>query len=284
MARYSQGRDKPLIALAEDDVHVWQADLDLPAAQVQRLERALAPDELARADRFRAAEVRARFVVTRGALRDILGRYLGLAPEQVRFGYGPAGKPLLAAEQGSREAGGRRLEFNLAHSGGVALFAVARGRRVGVDVELIRPNVPHDRLAARFFSPQEQAQLRALPAEAQLEAFFACWTRKEAFVKARGEGLALGLTRFAVSVAAGGPAALLHTAFDPDEAGRWALQDLAPRPGYAAALAVEGRGWQLTCWRWPDGIEVNRPHAQFAELTTGPTRGMISPLSGETQT
>lgn len=242
-----------MIVLAENEVHVWQAGLDLPTELVQTLEHTLTPEELARADHFRLTEARARFVVTRGVLRDILGRYLGQGPEQVRLGYGPVGKPMLA--EGMEE---HRLEFNLAHSGGLALFALARHRRVGVDVELIRPNVAHNRLAARFFAPLEQAQLRALPAEAQLAAFFACWTRKEAFVKARGEGLALGLARFAVSVAPGLPATLLHTEFDPDEAGRWSLLELTPAPGYAAALAVEGHGWQLIHRHWPEGSEARR--------------------------
>jgi 4'-phosphopantetheinyl transferase len=275
-----------LITLAENDVHLWQAELDRLSAHVQRLEHTLAPDELARANRFHFPQDRARFVVTRGALREILGQYLGLTPEQVRFGYGPVGKPVLAVgggageresgragEQGNGGAGERgnggvevSLEFNLAHSGRLALFAVARGRRVGVDVEQIRPNVACEKLAVRFFAPEEQAQLLALPADLRIEAFFACWTRKEAFVKARGEGLALGLDQFAVSVAPGEPAVLLRAAFDPDEASRWTILALSPAPGYTAALAVEGHGWRLTCRQWPEETPINIVYPQFDKV------------------
>jgi 4'-phosphopantetheinyl transferase len=232
-----------VLALSPNEVHVWRAELDLAPERVSVLERTLAPDELARANRFRFSADRVHFIVGRGALRDILGRYLGLAPERVRFSYLPRGKPVLAELS---------LQFNLAHSGGVALYAVARGRRVGVDVERIRPDVPCEKLAARFFSPHEQEQLRALPAEARVGAFFACWTRKEAYVKARGDGLALGLSQFAVSLAPGEPASLVETAFDPAEAGRWSLREIEVGPGYVAALAVEGQGWRLAGWEWPE--------------------------------
>src|SRR5207244_5007448 len=122
--------------------------------------------------------------------------------------------------------------------------------------------VVQEKVAEHFFSPREVAVLRALPTPLQATACFACWTRKEAYIKATGDGLALPLDQFAVSLAPGEPAALLHTTWDPQEAARWALQDLAPAPGYRAAVAVAGHDWHLTCWDGPVAyVDVsNSPH------------------------
>jgi 4'-phosphopantetheinyl transferase len=238
------------LALANDEVHVWRAQLDLTQNTIQSLRRTLAADELARAERFRFAQDRERFIAARGVLRAILGRYLEVEPGRVLFSYSAQGEPALDAE-GGRSDGGLPLEFNLSHAGGLALYAFARTRRVGVDLEHVRSDVACSQLAKRFFSPREQAQLSALPPHLQDQAFFTCWTRKEAYLKARGDGLTLPLDQFDVSLSPGEPAMLLHTAFDPFEAARWSLQDLQPAPGYVAALAVEGHGWRLACWQWP---------------------------------
>jgi 4'-phosphopantetheinyl transferase len=138
------------------------------------------------------------------------------------------------------------------HSHGVALYAVTRGREVGIDLERIRSDLAVTEIAGRFFSRQEVAMLRALPTEEQREAFFRCWTRKEACLKARGEGLSLPLDQVDVSLAPGEPDAVPGTERNPSEASRWSLQELIPAPGYAAALAVEGHGWRLACWQWPE--------------------------------
>ena len=130
------------------------------------------------------------------------------------------------------------------------LYAITRGRKIGIDVERIGRDLKGDAIAERFFTPREVAMLRALPPDMQTQGFFACWTRKEAYVKARGDGLSLPLDQFDVSVAPEEPAALLHTKGDPSEASRWSLKDLTPGPGYAAALAVEGDAWLLRCWQW----------------------------------
>jgi 4'-phosphopantetheinyl transferase len=198
---------------------------------------------LERAGRFHFARDRDHYTVARAVLRDILGRYLGLAPASLRFKYNPFGKPSL-------DDGARGVRFNLSHSGGIALYAVALGREVGVDVEQLKDEMDCGGVAERFFSPSEVAALRTLPPEAQKRAFFDCWTRKEAYVKARGDGLSLPLDSFDVSVAPGEPAALLRTRDDACEASRWTLRELSTEPGYAAALAVEGRDWRLRCWRW----------------------------------
>jgi 4'-phosphopantetheinyl transferase len=233
--------------LESDEVHVWRATLDQPAPRVQSLWQTLAADEQARARRFYFEKDRVPFIIARGALRAILGGYLNINPDQLRFYYSPHGKPALASE-----VGGGTLRFNVSHSHGLALFAISRGRDIGIDIEHIRPDFATEEIAERFFSPREVAALRALPIDAQAEAFFNCWTRKEAYIKAIGEGLSHPLDQFDVSLAPGEPARLLKTQRNPQQAAQWSLQELSPGPGYAAALAVEGHGWRLHCWQWPD--------------------------------
>lgn len=228
-----------------DVVDVWRAELDLAPPRLEELARTLAADEMARAWRFYFPQDRARFIAARGLLRRILALYTHMPPEALRFTYGARGKPSLAAPRSG-------FEFNLAHSRGLALYAVTRERPVGVDVESIRPELAAERIAERFFSAEETAALRALPPEEQAAAFFRCWTRKEALLKAWGQGLGFGLDRFTVSCAAD-QAALLATPFDPAEAARWSLYSLEPGPGYAGALAVRGAVTELRCWRFDFG-------------------------------
>ena len=235
------------LVLGCDEVHVWRATLDQTPSQIQSFRHNLAADEQARAERFHFERDREHFIVARGVLRAILGRYLNRAPEGLSFCYGSHGKPALAGE-----SGGDAIRFNVSHSHGVALYAVTRGREVGIDLERIRFDLAVAEIAERFFSRREAAMLRTLPTEAQRQAFFRCWTRKEAYIKARGEGLSLPLDQFDVSLAPGEPEAILGTQPDPSEASRWSLQELTPAPGYVAALAVEGHGWRLACWQWPD--------------------------------
>ena len=235
------------LILGNDQVHVWRAPLDLPTSRVQHLRRTLATAEMRRADRYHFEKDRQHLIVARGLLRAILSRYVGIEPDQLCFCYGPQGKPQLAGETDKKA-----LCFNVSHSHELVLYTFARGREIGIDLEYMRPDTADVEIAERFFSPREIAALRALPADAQREAFFACWTRKEAYLKARGDGLALDLDQFDVSLVPGEPAALLSTDGDPQEASHWSLQELNPGPGYAAALAVEGQDWQLKCWQWKD--------------------------------
>ena len=145
-----------------------------------------------------------------------------------------------------------RLRFNLSHSRGLALYAVALDREVGVDVEFVRDDFAVEEIATSFFSPGEVAALKALPACSRVEGFFNCWARKEAYVKARGEGLSIPLAHFEVSLAPGGRAALLSVLDNRREDLRWSLRGLTPGAGYAAAVAVEGRGLRLACWEWAE--------------------------------
>jgi 4'-phosphopantetheinyl transferase len=235
------------LTLGGDDVHVWRVRLSQNASRLQSLLQTLAADEQARAERFYFQRDRERFIVARGVLRAILGCYLNLEPSHLRFGYSPYGKPALA-----RDSGGDALRFNVSHSHGLALVAVTRGRKIGVDLERISAEVANEQIAERFFSPREIIKLRSLSTQSQTEAFFHCWTRKEAYIKARGEGLSVPLDQFDVSLVPGEPAVLLSTQADPNEASRWCLQELVLGPGYVAALAVEGHDWQLQCWQWAE--------------------------------
>lgn len=224
--------------LAEDEVHVWRVVLDLGAAELARLEATLSPEEAARAARLRFEPDRRGFLAAHGALRDILARYLGADPARLEFRRAAFGKPALAPA-----CGAAWLRFNLSHSHGLALCAVARHREVGVDVERIRALIDERLIARRFFAPQEVAALESLPAEEQTTAFFRCWTRKEAYIKARGEGLGIPLDSFTVSLGPEGSSAVAG----------WSLEALAPASGYAGAVTAEGRAWRLRLWDWQPG-------------------------------
>ena len=210
---------------------VWKIALDQTAGVVGQLRGLLSADELARADKFRVERGAERYIVGRGVLRTLLGRYTKIPPQDLRFAYNEFGKP---------ELFGSDVCFNLSHSHGVALAAVTRGCAVGVDIERIRDEVIREKIAERFFSPAEARVLASLPAELQAQGFFNCWTRKEAWIKARGHGLSIPLNSFEVTLAPGEPARLMATRPDPEEARRWTLQALDCEAGFAAALAVAG--------------------------------------------
>jgi 4'-phosphopantetheinyl transferase len=222
--------------LADGEVHVWRFRLDRSSEEhLASFAFALSDDERRRAERFRIGDLRRRFVVGRLTLKAVLGHYLGCLWDKVEFSYGTHGKPRLA--EAFAAVG---LEFNLAHSYELALVALTKRRAVGVDVEAIRPMRDAERIIQRFFSPREQAEFLALPETERLAAFFRGWTRKEAFLKATGTGLATELDAFDVTLGPDEPAALLRVGDDPSEAARWSLHDLDAGPGFAAALAVSG--------------------------------------------
>lgn len=231
------------LLLRTDEVHVWRAQLDQERATIRALAEVLTAEERERAERFYFQKDRDHFVVARGVLRMIFGRYLNISPAAIRFSYNRYGKPALEGYG----AGDAVPRFNLSHSHALALYAFTRGREIGLDIEFIREDFARIEIAERFFSPREVEMLRAVPPELQSNAFFNCWTRKEAYIKALGEGLSHPLDRFTVSFIKGEPAALLSIADDPQEISRWSLVELAPGPGYAAALAVEGRAPIVHC-------------------------------------
>jgi len=238
------------LTLGDKEVHVWHVSLDLPVSQIQRLGQTLSEEERRRAERYRFQKDRTRFIVSHGVLRTILGRYLKTKPGRVRFCCNACGKPELAEETGNGA-----LRFNMSHAHERALYAVTYGRAVGVDIEYIRPDLAEEKIAERFFSPLEVAVLRALPKHMQPRAFLNCWTRKEAYIKARGQGLSMALDRFDMSLTPGAPAALLSVNGDHQEASRWSLRELPVGSDYVAALAVEGQGWLLRCGQWTEQLE-----------------------------
>jgi 4'-phosphopantetheinyl transferase len=212
------------------EVHVWRIDLDCAARTVAALRATLSPEEEQRAARFRSIELRERWTVARGALRSILAAYAGCEPGALVFREGPHGKPALTGPV-------EDIPFNLSHTGGLALVAIAGSGRVGIDAESVRSEIEVEDLSRRFFAPVEATEILALSPDAQLAAFFTCWTRKEAFVKALGGGLSVPLNRFQISIGSDHPAHLLWV--EGEESDRWSLLDLS-EPGVAAALVIEG--------------------------------------------
>ena len=208
--------------------------LDASAGIIAALWQLLSRDEQERAEKFRFSEHRQHYIVARGNLRRLLAERLRIAPRAVEFVENNYGKPKLAPVHGSAD-----LDFNLSHSGALALYAFTRGRAVGVDVELIREIPDIDDLAERFFSPTEIASLKAFPVAQRSSAFLACWTRKEAFIKALGEGLSHPLERFDVSLAPSEPARMLRVAGRAGEHCGWRVQSFAPAPGFVAAIVIQ---------------------------------------------
>jgi 4'-phosphopantetheinyl transferase len=228
------------IELTGSEIHVWRAFLDRGEAVLRQFEATLSSDEKARATRFSYQADRNVYVATRGVLREVLGRYIHRSPAELEFDYSPRGKPFL--RRGSLEL---PVDFNVSHSHGVALLGFAVGRQLGIDVELVRPNRANDDVAERYFSPREVAELRALPLSLRVEGFFRCWTRKEAYIKARGEGLRIPLESFSVGLTPGQPERL-----ESADSDRWSLCSVNPGPTFAAALVGEGSGWQVRAWNW----------------------------------
>ena len=233
-------------SLPKDELHVWVASLNRSQGQLNQFWQHLSKDEQARANRFYFDHDRAHYIVARGLLRQLLGTYLQLPAAQIEFAYGDHGKPELPpalAESGVR--------FNISHAQGVALLAFARQREVGVDIEQVRPLDDGEQIAERFFSANEVAVFTAVPAEQKPQAFFNCWTRKEAFIKVIGEGLSCPLDSFDVTLKPGEPAELLQVKGSREAAAHWKLENLEPATGYAGAIIAERRDWRLRCWQWP---------------------------------
>jgi 4'-phosphopantetheinyl transferase len=223
------------------EAHIWRAPLDLDRRQLRELQDTLSGEELAKAMAFRFEWDRGRFVAARGWLRWVLGRYLDRAPQDLRFRSDSGGKPALAGP------GDGIVRFNVSHSGGLALVAVAAGREIGVDVERISAGFPGLEVAERFFARAEVDRLASLPAELQTRAFFACWTRKEAYVKARGIGQALPLDQFEVSLGPDEPATLRSWGADEAELTRWSLHVVDVGAEHTAAVVLEGPEARVRC-------------------------------------
>ena len=233
------------LELSENEVHVWRASLQVSNHEYSMMQRVLSDNEHAHALRFAFEKDRRRWVIAHGVLRRLLSRYLLVETGYIQFSSNPYGKPAV-----SSPPRGERLHFNMAHSVDLALYAFSYNQPVGIDVEYMREDVEFEPLARSYFSAREYATLQTLPTQLQQEAFFLCWTRKEAYLKAKGKGLSIPLTTFDVSLIPGEPAALLSSQEDVNAPGRWLLFDLAPGVNYAGALAVDGVGKKISCWDW----------------------------------
>jgi 4'-phosphopantetheinyl transferase len=234
-------------SLSPGIVDIWHISIEPTPDKIAEARTLLSPDELERAARFHFDVHRNRYIAGRAALRSILAHYLGIPPQALAFIYGDKGKPALAAQVNSR-----RLEFNLSHSHERALLGITAGSIIGVDIERINPEFGTDEIATHFFSAFEVDTLLAVPKPERGTTFFNCWTRKEAYIKAVGEGLSLPLDSFDVAFGPGVEAALLRVDAAPDAPSHWRMYDIHAPEGYAAAIAVEGTEHKLRQreWEW----------------------------------
>ncbi|MBV9155613.1 MAG: 4'-phosphopantetheinyl transferase superfamily protein [Acidobacteriaceae bacterium] len=224
--------------LAGRDIHVLTVRMEASGDTTAKLESVLFEDEIARAARFGFGDLRRSFVIKRGMFRYLLGGYLGVAPQSIRFTYGSRGKPALASSG--------TIEFNTTHSGNLTIFAFTVGCQLGIDLQQIRPLPEMQAIAARFFCEEEMADLMSLPPSDREHAFFCCWTRKEAFVKATGDGLSAPLDAFRVTLRPPEPARVIRIAQEKNIAESWMLHDLSPVAGYAGAIAYRDRARPLS--------------------------------------
>jgi 4'-phosphopantetheinyl transferase len=229
--------------LAHGTVHIWHIDLVPPESQLELSRKLLSPNETQRAGRFYFDRDRNRFIAARAAMRCILAGYLNVPPGELTFSYGVRGKPELFS---AFDTSG--LKFNLSHSRDRGMLAVTLNSCVGADIEFIDHEFATEEIACRFFSPGEVNAFLAVGTAERAPAFFSCWTRKEAYIKAVGDGLSLPLDSFEVAFAPGLPAALLRA--PGNEQSRWAMYDVPAPPGYAAAIAIEGTGHRIWRGEW----------------------------------
>jgi len=235
--------------LKEEEVHVWRIDLQSQHQWAARLVLLLSDEERVTAERFRFSRDRDRYIVSHAALRSILSGYLGNGMHDIRFLQNAFGKPHVGEPTGS-------AHFNLSHTDGMALIAIAQSFAVGVDVERRQPERFDVAIARRFFSPSEYDALVHLPAQEQVDAFFQCWVRKEAFIKARGMGLSFPLHQFDVSVGIDHPAQLLAIRGVDERIDAWSLSDIPLEPPFSAALAAPASHITVHCWRWQPSFEL----------------------------
>lgn len=229
--RLSKTHDHPSFDLSNGRIEVWCVKVAASDTLIHQLGPLLSVEESSRAARFQFERHRNAFVVVRGVLRGLLARYIGVSPADVVFEYGLNGKPSLP---------GSKIEFNISHTEGIAVLAFTKDCALGIDVEHIRPVEQMMQIAARFFSPAEAHELETLPEEQRERAFFLCWTRKEAYIKAIGDGLSMPLNEFQVTLKEDEPARFIRMGKESSLPSEWVLHDLDISPTYAAAIAYRG--------------------------------------------
>ncbi len=222
------------LELTRQNIHVWRVNLDLPSLEVEELAAVLSQDEIVRANRFYFAQHRQRFIVARGMLRKILGRYLDIEPDQVQFEYSSRGKPSL-----SPQFSASKIQFNISHSQGMALCGITCDRLIGIDLEYLRSLADAESIAKRFFSLREHKIISSLPAATKEKVFFQFWTAKEAYLKATGDGLSGGLEQVEVDINSDQSLRLVSIQGDYQKANNWSLYPLIPDVNYIATLAIE---------------------------------------------
>jgi len=232
----------PRELINSNEVHVWRVFLDVTTVELESLLGFLSVDEVARAGRFHFERDQKRFIAARGILRKILGSYLNKRPEKICFEYSSHGKPMLAHNPGDDN-----ICFNLSHSGAFALYAVTLRKKIGIDIESIRDNVSVEQVAQQFFSQNEIRSLEKIDINKRSELFFQYWTRKEAFLKARGEGISFPMEQCDISLINGRVLSPVTAQDNNREVSRLYVQDLFPGNGYAAAIAIEGGDWNISC-------------------------------------
>lgn len=239
--------------LHENEVHFWFTQLAEENPRIAEFRQDLSKGERERASRFHRPSDRCSYIISHGVLRELLSRYLGIGPQDVEYETGSHGKPALHSSCGDSS-----LQFNMSHTDGLAAFALTRSRQIGVDVERITRDLSNqDEIVANYFAPREADNYRSLPSEKKNEAFFNCWTRKESFIKATGDGLSYPLDSFEVTLRPGERAVLLAVRDSPAE--QWSMESLEPLAGYAAAITAEAP-WKLVDFGEFDASVYNESH------------------------
>jgi 4'-phosphopantetheinyl transferase len=230
--------------LHRDEVHVWLVEQEMFHTTIPDLNLLLSEEEAKKAARFYFERDRKCFIIAHSLLRKLLASYTHVPPTQLCFSQNAYGKPaLVSSPQGDL------VSFNISHSHDLIIYAFTYARHVGIDVEYMRTNIEYEQLAKHYFSPAEHAELQSLPSSQRQQAFFQCWTRKEAYIKARGLGLSLPLASFDVTVQPGAPVKLLASREDARETTRWLFAPLPLDTHYAGTLVAEGQDWQMRLWQ-----------------------------------
>ncbi len=237
------------LTFSENEVHIWRADLDWAQSRIPNISESLSQDEKERASRFHFERDRNRFIAGRAILRELLGKYLEILPAEVPIQYGVHGKPRLGEMS-------ETICFNMSHSQNLAAYGFTQNQPLGIDIEAHREMPDADQIAQRYFSPTEFRAYLSVLREQKLETFYRCWTRKEAYMKATGEGFYLPLDQFEVSLRPDDPPALLWAASDPQEHKHWSLLDFRPADSFAGAVAVQGPVRKVSIWDWRGPLEL----------------------------
>ena len=244
-------KDVENAVLETEEVHIWQANLGLHKSSLTSFLKLLSLDEKNRANKFKFKKDYLRFVIGRGILRKLLGKYVGINPTEISFQYGEYGKPSLPKQN--------LLQFNISHSKDLILLAFSRNVSLGVDLEYLNSHIEIKEIATRFFTKNEVKSLLALPEKQQIVGFFNCWTRKEAFIKAVGEGLSFPLDSFEVSLHPDKPAKLLATHWQSDDASKWSIHSIPLKQNFIGSLAVEStiKNIRYLKWKKTKDLDIN---------------------------